>query len=204
MSLFYNNRARKYTGSSYTGRGLSETPFHLKEVEQGALRRRLEGGHRSVERRAGTPADRKACPCFMLKTLPADLGQLDDLDGDVPQEGSIDPHLPELVFEDDDGPLDVARKLTDGRGLPRAKEAGYDEDLHSFSSLPFTKNLSPQRAAPPSPNDASVPTIRKGPCGTKHNAPATRAAARSGTLRRTPHHPCRAAAKGQKGRRPPR
>ena len=75
LSLFYNNRARKYTGSSYTGRGLSETPFHSKEVEQGALRRSLGGGHRSVERGAGTLVDRKACPCFMLKTLPVDLGR---------------------------------------------------------------------------------------------------------------------------------
>ena len=79
LSLFYNNRTRKYTGSSYTGRGLSETPVFIvlrpKEVEQGALRRSLGGGHRSVERGAGTLVDRKACPCFMLKTLPVDLGR---------------------------------------------------------------------------------------------------------------------------------
>ena len=75
-----------------------------------------------MERRAGTPADRKACPCFMLKTLPADLGQLDDLDGDVPQEGSIDPHLPELVFEDDDGPvLSMCRQLEIGRASCRER-----------------------------------------------------------------------------------
>ena len=69
----------------------------------------------------------------------AALGQLDDIDGDIRQEVSIDPHLPELVFEDDDGPLDAARQLTDERGLARAQKSRYDENLHLRTRLSLTK-----------------------------------------------------------------
>ena len=70
----------------------------------------------------------------------ATLGQLDDLDGDVRQEVAIDPHLPELVLEDDDGPLDAARQLTDKRGLARAQKSRHDENLHLRTPLSLTKN----------------------------------------------------------------
>ena len=66
----------------------------------------------------------------------AALGQLDDIDGDIRQEVSIDPHLPKLVFEDDDGPLDAARQLTDERGLARAQKSRYDENLHQTPLSP--------------------------------------------------------------------
>ena len=42
-----------------------------------------------------------------------------------------------FVFEDDDGPLDVARQLTDERGLARAQKSRHDENLHQTPlSLP--------------------------------------------------------------------